>query len=167
MTTENQKKPTKIIIKKTQNGGGNGGGNGGKNHDPNGSGWSVLTYVLSVLIIFAVLSAAYSYVSNKTKPTPTVSLSQISTDIKAGEVTSIVVTGDDLSLVYKDGTVKSGKKESGEALSQTLVNYGLTPVQIAAAGINVKDDTGFGYWLVQLSPIIFPLLFILILKTSI
>ena len=153
----NQKKPTKIIIKKTQNGGGN---NGRK--DDHQSGWSVLTYVLSVLIIFAVLSSAYSYISGKTKPTPTVSLSQISTDIKAGEVTSIVVTGDDLSLTYKDGTVKAGKKETDEALSQTLVNYGLTPLQIAAAGIAVKDDTGFGYWLVQLSPIIFPLLFILI-----
>ena len=154
MANENPKKPTKIIIKKTPN------NNGRK--DDHQSGWSVLTYVLSVLIIFAVLSSAYSYIQSKSKPEPTVSLSQISTDIKAGEVTSIVVTGDDLSLTYKDGTIKTGKKESGEALSQTLVNYGLAPADIAKVNIDVKDQSGFGYWLVQLSPIIFPLLFILI-----
>ena len=157
MTTENPKKPTKIIIKKTPND----GRNGGKNQDPE-SGWSILTYILSVLIIFAILSSAYSYISNKTKAVPTVSLSQISTDIKAGSVTSIVVTGDDLSLTYKDGTVKNGKKESGEALSQTLVNYGMAPADIAKVNITVKEDTGFGYWVVNLAPIIFPLLFILI-----
>src|ERR1035437_3450565 len=124
MTTENQKKPTKIIIKKSPN-------NNGKKDD-NQSGWSVLTYILSVLIIFAILSSAYSYIQSKSKPVPTVSLSQISTDIKVGSVTGIVVTGDDLQLTYKDGTIKTGKKESSEALSQTLVNYGLTPAQIAA-----------------------------------
>jgi cell division protease FtsH len=155
MTNENPKKPTKIIIKKSQSDGNK------KQQDPE-SGWSILTYILSVLIIFAVLSSAYSYIQSKTKPVPTVSLSQISTDIKAGEVTSITVTGDDLSIVYKDGTTKNGKKETGEALSQTLVNYGLLPAQIANVNILVKDDMGFGYWAVQLSPIIFPLIFILI-----
>src|ERR1035437_3993384 len=157
MTNENPKKPTKIIIKKTPSD----GRNGGKNQDPE-SGWSILTYILSVLIIFAILSSAYSYISSKTKAVPTVSLSQISTDIKAGSVTGIVVTGDDLQLTYKDGTIKTGKKESGEALSQTLGNYGLAPADIAKVNIDVKDQSGFGYWLINLSPIIFPLLFILI-----
>src|ERR1035437_5264204 len=157
MTNENPKKPTKIIIKKTPSD----GRNGGKNQDPE-SGWSILTYILSVLIIFAVLSSAYSYISSKNKTVPTVSLSQISTDIKAGDVTGIVVTGDNLELTYKDGTVKDGKKESGEALSQTLVNYGIAPADVAKVNIAVKEDTGFGYWLVQLSPIIFPLIFIFI-----
>src|ERR1035437_1328934 len=154
MTTENPKKPTKIIIKKSPN------VNGRKDDHENG--WSILTYILSVLIIFAILSSAYSYISSKTKAVPTVSLSQISTDIKAGSVTGIVVTGDSLELTYKDGTVKNGKKESGEALSQTLFNYGIIPTDIAKVNITVKEDTGFGYWVLNLSPIIFPLLFILI-----
>ncbi len=151
MNPENPKKPTKIIIKKSPN----------KKDNPE-SGWSILTYILSVIIIFAVLSSAYSYISNKTKSVPTVSLSQISTDIKVGSVTSIVVTGDDLQLTYKNGDIKNAKKESGEALSQTLVNYGLAPADIGKVSITVKEDTGFGYWMVNLAPIIFPLLFILI-----
>ena len=126
------------------------------------SGWSVLSYILVVLIIFAVLSSVYSYISGKTKSVPIVSLSQISQDIKTGEVTSVVVTGDDLSLSYKDGSTKSGKKETGEALSQTLVNYGVSANDLSKVNVTVKDDTGFGYWLIQLSPIIFPIIFILI-----
>ena len=158
MANENPKKPTKIILKKTTNKGDNGDGMG---QNPE-SGWSVLSYVLVVLIIFAVLSSIYSYISSKNKSIPTVSLSQISQDIKAGEVTSVVVTGDDLSLSYKDGATKSGKKETGEALSQTLVNYGVSANDLSKVNVTVKDDTGFGYWLIQLSPIIFPIIFILI-----
>jgi cell division protease FtsH len=158
MANENPKKPTKIILKKTTNKGDNGDGMG---QNPE-SGWSVLSYILVVLIIFAVLSSVYSYISGKTKSVPTVSLSQISQDIKTGEVTSVVVTGDDLSLSYKDGATKSGKKETGEALSQTLVNYGVSANDLSKVNVTVKDDTGFGYWLIQLSPIIFPIIFILI-----
>ena len=63
MANENPKKPTKIILKKTTNKGDNGDGMG---QNPE-SGWSVLSYVLVVLIIFAVLSSIYSYIPAKIK----------------------------------------------------------------------------------------------------
>lgn len=149
MAQENPKKQTKIIIKKSP-----------KKQDPDKG--SLVSYIVSVLIIFIILSSAYSYISDKTKKIPEVSISQLSTDIKLGGVKSIVVKGENLDLTYTDGSSKTSKKETGEALSQSLVNYGVTSTELSKINIDIKEDTGFGYWLLNLSPIILPIIFILV-----
>lgn len=138
----------KIIIKKTNKG--NGSGNG-----------SFFGYVISVILIFIVLSFLYSLISNvASKDIPEIPISELSTDIKSGLVKSIVVKGDALDLEYKSGDKKVSKKEEGEALLQTLVNYGVTKQELNPIKIEIKNESGFGYWLLNLSPIIFPILFI-------
>ncbi|MEI6843548.1 MAG: ATP-dependent zinc metalloprotease FtsH [bacterium] len=146
-TPEKQQKP-KIIIKKTPK------------KDPEQS--SILSYIVSVLIIFIILSGAYSLIARNTSKTPEVPLSELSTDIKAGNVTSITVNGDSLDLVYKNGDKKVSKKETGEALSQTLTNLGVSTTDIAKIKVDIKSDTGFAYWAINLAPIIIPLLFIIV-----
>ena len=141
----------KIIIKRT-------GSNGKKSDDG-----SIMSYVVSVLIIFIVLSALYSFISNNVgKKEEQVALSQLSADIKSGLVTSIIVRGESLDVLYKTGDKKISKKENAEALSQTLVNYGVTKEQVGVLKIDIQDENGLGYWFLNLSPIIFPILFILI-----
>lgn len=134
--------------------------NGG-NKDPEKS--SIMSYVVSVLVIFIVLSIAYSLISDFTsKKLEAVSISQVSTDIKSGLVKSIVVQGDSLNVEYETGVKKTSKKESSEALSQTLVNYGVTKDQISSLNVDIQNENGLGYWLLNLAPILFPILFILV-----
>ncbi|MFZ2621199.1 MAG: ATP-dependent zinc metalloprotease FtsH [Minisyncoccia bacterium] len=141
----------KIIIRKTNKG----------NRDPEGS--SLITYVVSVLVIFIALSALYSFISSSTsKKTEQIALSDLTSDIKSGLVTTIIVRGDTLEANYKSGTTTTSKKEEGVALSQTLVNYGLTKEEIAKIKIDIKNENSLGYWFINLSPIIFPILFILV-----
>jgi cell division protease FtsH len=151
--TMNAKMPedkTKIIIKKKK---------GGKGPEDN----SIVSYIVYVLIIFIVLSALYSFISGSTaKAIPVVPISQLSSDVRGGLVKSIVVQGDELDVQYKSGDKKTSKKEEGVALSQTLVNYGVSKDQIAGVEIDVQNQNGLGYWFINLSPIIFPILFILI-----
>ncbi len=144
---KNQEKP-KMTMKKP---------NKGRNDD----GGSFFNYVVSVLIVFIILSSAYSIISGfvGTKPVE-IPISELSTDIKSGLVKSIVVKGDQLDLEYKNGDKKVSKKEEGEALLQTLANYGASKEQVSAVKIEIKNQTGFGYWLLNLSPILFPILFI-------
>ncbi|MFA5889302.1 MAG: ATP-dependent zinc metalloprotease FtsH [Candidatus Paceibacterota bacterium] len=124
---------------------------------------SIMSYVVSVLVIFIILSITYSLVSSSlSKKAEEISISQISTDIKSSLVKSITVRGDSLDVEYKNGSTTISKKETGEALSQTLVNYGVTKDEISAIKINIKNENGLGYWLLNLSPIIFPILFILV-----
>ncbi|KKQ99509.1 MAG: Lysyl-tRNA synthetase [Parcubacteria group bacterium GW2011_GWC2_40_10] len=124
---------------------------------------SIMSYVVSVLVIFVVLSAVYSYISNSmTDKTVEVPISQISTDIKSDLVKSIVVKGDVLDVEYKTGSTTVSKKEEGEALLQTLVNYGVTEEQLNTIKIDIKKENSFSYWVMNLLPIIFPILFILV-----
>lgn len=141
----------KITLRKT---------NKGNSPKPEGS---ILTYVISVLVIFVVLSALYSFitgsVSNKAEE---ISISQISIDVKSKLVKNIIVRGDTLEVDYVDGTKKISKKETGVALSQTLVNYGVTKEEISSIKIDIQDENSWGFWLINLAPIIFPILFILV-----
>ncbi len=124
---------------------------------------SIMSYVVSVLIIFIILSALYSFISNKASSKAVeVPISQISTDVKADLIKSIVVKGDTLDIEYRNGDKKIGKKEEGEALLQTLVNYGVTKEEISKITLDIKKETGLGYWFFNLMPIIFPILFILV-----
>jgi cell division protease FtsH len=127
----------------------------------NDDGGSFFNYVVSVLIVFIILSSAYSLISSfvGTKPVE-IPISELSTDIKSGLVKSIVVKGDQLDLEYKNGDKKVSKKEEGEALLQTLVNYGVAKQELTPIKIDIKNQTGFGYWVLNLSPILFPILFI-------
>ena len=148
---QNQDGQKKVIIKKTP-----------KGSEPNGT--SIITYILSILIIFVLISLGYSYFSNnKSTPTPSEPISQLAGDIKTGSVTTIVVQGNDLTVTYKDGTKKTSKKEDTEALSQTLVNYGVTGADLSAVKIDIQDENSFGYWVINLAPIILPTIFILVL----
>jgi cell division protease FtsH len=147
---ENQDK-TKVILKK-------------KNNAPKPpQGGSLLSYIVSIILVFIVLSTAYSILSDRfSSKTEEISISQVSSDVKAGLVKSILVEGDSLNIEYKTGEKKESKKEEGEALLQTFVNYGVTKDQVSAIAIDVKKETGIGYWFINLSPIIIPILFILV-----
>ncbi len=123
---QNPKQPEKkqIIIKKSPPGGGK---------SPEKS--SIASYVLSVLIIFVALSALYSYLANSKGATMEISISQLVTDIKSGTVKDVTVQGDAVTIDYKDGTKKTSKKETSEALSQTLVNLGVPSAQLSQVNI--------------------------------
>lgn len=88
------------------------------------------------------------------------SLSALATDVREGEVRSIVIAGDELVITYTDDTEKKGKKESDAALTETLASYGLTGIELANVSIEVKNQSGFRYWFFSLAPIILPLLLI-------
>jgi cell division protease FtsH len=149
MATQENPEKKKIIIKKS----------GGK--PPKET--SLISYIVYVLLVFIALSAVYSFITNSnTKADQQISVSQLSVDVKSGLVKSIVVSGDELALEYKNGDKKISKKEAGEALSQTLVNYGVTKEQLSSVNVEIKNEGGIGYWLLNLSPIIFPILFILV-----
>ncbi len=146
-----QQDKKKVIIKRTKNG----------NKKP--SGGSFLNYVFTVVTIFIVLSAVYSFVVNSnSKKDEIIPISQLSSDVKSGLVKSITVRGDTLGIEYKTGTTTISKKEEGVALSQTLVNYGVTKEEIGKVNIDIKNENGLGYWILNLSPILFPILFIAI-----
>lgn len=112
------------------------------------------------LLIFFFLIALYSLVSSGEGKNPTVSLSELSTDIAKGSVASIAIDGENLEATYLDGSVKNSQKEADTALTTSLTNYGVKPEKIASVKIETRQPSGLGYWMLTLAPFIVPLIFI-------
>ncbi len=116
----------------------------------------------SVFFIFLTIIALYSVLSSGTPKADNISLSTLSDKIKAGEVNSILVEGEKLNITLNDeaGTVVESKKELEASLTETLANYGVTAEDLSKAGIEIKNESGFLYWVGNLLPFFIPILFI-------
>ncbi len=138
----------KIIIK----------GDGGKNGNEENPSFS--KYIVTTLVIFLVLSAVYSLIGSKNEKTLDIPISQVSNDIKAGQIKEILVKGDSLDIFYQNGDKKVSKKEESEALTLTLQSLGVKSEEISNVKIDVKNSSGFAFWASNLIPLFAPILFI-------
>jgi cell division protease FtsH len=114
------------------------------------------------ILFFLFITGLYLVISGSGKVTPQVSISDLANSVIAGNVKTIVVEGDQLTITYQNGDVKDSKKEVDAPLSQTLFDYGVPATALAKTDIQIKDETGFMYWLLNFSPLILSLLFILL-----
>ncbi len=118
--------------------------------------------ILGAIVFFMLITALYLAVAGNGTPPPQVSISELANSVVAGNVKTIVVEGDQLTITYQNGDVKDSKKEIGSPLSQTLFDYGVTPAALAKTDIQIKDEGGFSFWLANILPILLPILFILL-----
>ena len=116
--------------------------------------------IISAVLVFLVLMSLYSIASERRAQGNQISLSELALNATEEKVESISVKNDTLSVKYFDGAEKEVKKETGESLSQTLINYGVKPEQLQKIAITYESETGFGFWALSLAPIILPILFI-------
>jgi cell division protease FtsH len=123
---------------------------------------SLSSYIFSTFLLFVVIVVLYSLFSSiGTSKTATITLSQVARLSEAGQVKSIVINGDDLTITKTDGTIADSTKESDASLVQTLSSYGVTGAELAAINISVSTQSGFEYFLIDiLLPILLPVLLI-------
>jgi cell division protease FtsH len=118
--------------------------------------------IAGAILILMLITALYLAVSDTSKAVPQVAISDLAKSVITGDVTKVEVAGENLTVTYKNGDVKDSKKEAESSLSQTLANYGVTAANLANTEIDVQNETGLGYWLINLLPYILPLAFIVI-----
>ncbi|HEX4799096.1 MAG TPA: ATP-dependent zinc metalloprotease FtsH [Candidatus Paceibacterota bacterium] len=116
--------------------------------------------ILTTVIFIIILSLVYAEFAGTAQKPEELSISQVAERVKGGEVKEIVVKGSTLDITYTDETRNTGvsKKENDAAITETLVNLGVTTEQIGKVAINVQNETGFRYWLSNLAPFLFPFL---------
>jgi cell division protease FtsH len=114
--------------------------------------------ITTALFIFMLLTAAYTLISSNHKDVGDVSISQLAADVNAGTVKTITVQGEKLTIDYTDGTQKKSKKETESSLSETLANYGVTPEDLSKANLTIKDESGVGFWILNILPFALPVL---------
>jgi cell division protease FtsH len=113
-----------------------------------------------VVFLFLMLSGIMILYSSPEKRSADVSLSELVTQINAGEIKEIVVTGNALEIVKQDGSKEKASKESESSFTETLANYQIDKDKFKAVSVTVKEDTGFGYWMLTLLPFILPFILI-------
>ncbi len=117
--------------------------------------------IMGAILIFMLITAVYLIISGTNqKSVPEISISDLAKNVSDGSVKKIVVAGEELTITYTNDEVKKSKKETESSLSQTLFNYGVKPDALAKAVIEIKNESGFMYWLVNLLPFLIPILFI-------
>ena len=117
----------------------------------------------TTIFIFLVLMTIYSFLTESSSKVPVISLSQLANDVSGALVSKITIRGDELDIEYlKDRELKKAKKEEGTALTETLVNYGVPLAKLNTLQIEVKSESGIGFWILNLAPFILPMVFILV-----
>ncbi|MEI6297005.1 MAG: ATP-dependent zinc metalloprotease FtsH [bacterium] len=119
--------------------------------------------MVGVLLIFVAIIGIYSLVLEQNKGVTDISISSLASDIKLDLVKKISIEGGDLTINYKDESIKKSKKEVESSLSQTLVNYGVTAELLKNVNIEVVQVSGLMFWVINLAPLFIPVIFILIL----
>ena len=116
--------------------------------------------IFGAIMIFMFITAVYLIVSDIPKPAPEIPISDLAKSVTSGEIKKISVEGGELVITYNNDEVKKAKKEVETSLSQTLSNYGVTPEALSNTIIEIKNETGFWYWLMNILPFLLPILFI-------
>ncbi len=127
------------------------------------SGPSFTGNIISTVLIFLLIMSLYTVFSPQKKAPQTISISQVAQDVKVNKISAIIVSGNSLSLTYKDGVKKVSRKDPNSVLSRTLSVYGVTPVEFSKVTITIKGESGLRFWFLTLAPIIIPILFLVFL----
>jgi len=118
---------------------------------------NLINQIIIAIFIFISITMVYTFVSKKSEEVKNLAISDVAKSVIEGTVSKIEVSGGDINITFKDETKGKAKKEIESSLSETLYNYGVTPAQLSAASLEVKDENGFSYWLLNLLPFIIPL----------
>lgn len=119
--------------------------------------------MLSGIMILMLVVALYNLIFSNEKKMEAIPISQVAELVTKGEVKNITVAGDALTVTLTDDSEKTSKKEIEASLSETLKNYNVPADKIATVSIDIKSESGFGYWLMNILPFALPVLFLVFL----
>ncbi len=93
-------------------------------------------------------------------PEKKVDVTSFINQVQEGQVSEIVVEGQQLKVTYQDKTTATVEKEPGESLSELFKNYNVADDKTRAIKTTIKTNSGAGYWAAVLLPNIIPLVLV-------
>lgn len=114
-----------------------------------------------VFVFLFLIAGVLGYVrSTKSKGPETVSISKMIEQIQAGQVKTVIIKGDTLSLQLQDenARLQEVQKEPASTFDEIVKNYGVPSETLAKLSVEVKNDTSWKFWVGNLLPILLPLI---------
>jgi len=124
---------------------------------------NMMNQIVIAIFIFMAITVAYTFFTKKGDDIKQMTISDVAKSVVEGTVEKIVVSGGDVNIDFKDKTKGTAKKELESSLSETLYNYGVTPAQLSTTPIEIKTESGFMYWILNLLPFLLPVFLIIFL----
>ncbi|MGB5018345.1 MAG: ATP-dependent metallopeptidase FtsH/Yme1/Tma family protein, partial [Candidatus Moraniibacteriota bacterium] len=120
----------------------------------------LLRHLSTIMLVFLiVVGIVILYQSPEKKPAE-ISLSELVTQINAGEIKQIGVKQNELSIEKNDGTIEKATKEGESSLSETLRNYDVNSEKLGSVSISIEKESGASYWAGAILPILIPFILI-------
>ncbi len=113
-----------------------------------------------VVLIFLFISAVFALFSPPPAEEEKISLSKLTQDINRENIEKIQVSGDELTVFYKDETRAISKKEAETALTQSLINYGVSPDKLGRVDLTIEPEATGWTDFASVFLIFLPILFI-------
>jgi cell division protease FtsH len=113
-----------------------------------------------ILLVFFVISGIVMLFNTPAQPVANITLNELATRINDGKVKDILVNGENLDITLTDNTKEKSRKEADAALTDSLTNYGVSPEQLRAVNISVKDTTSSAFWINIVLPFLLPFIII-------
>ncbi len=123
---------------------------------------NLLKNFLIFFLVFLAITAIFSTFSANTKATR-VGIETLIQELNQDQVKALTVSGNQVKIELKDGGQQIVQKEESESLSTLLNNFQLSPEKLAAVAINVKEPSGWSYWLMAILPFALPLILVALL----
>jgi len=119
-------------------------------------------HMITALFVIMLIVFVYSLVAEQANQKEEISISDLAREINIDNISKIIVKGDVLEITFKEGEEKISKKEVENSLTETLANYGVSSEKLSTVNIDIKNPSGFLFWLGTLLPFLLPIFFILI-----
>ncbi len=116
-----------------------------------------------LLAVGAVLVVGIGLAMVNLQPSKKVDVTTFINQVQNGQVTEIVVEGQQLDVTYQDKSTAVVDKEPGEPLSELFKNYNVDSEKTKAIKTTVKTNSGIGYWAALLLSNVFPLILVFVL----
>jgi len=115
---------------------------------------------LIFFVVFLLIAALFSFFGTMGQSTPAVGLETLISQINNGEISSVTVNGDTLTVALKQGGQETVMKETGETFSDLVKNYGIDPAKLADVNVQVQGNQGLDILLYTILPYLIPFILI-------
>lgn len=116
---------------------------------------------LNFLLILMLGVLLFSFlIQNSSPKTENIDFSEVVKLVAQGQVSSIEVRGNDLTIKLLDQTLKKSRKEPENSVIESFKNYGLTPEKYQNIKISVNDDAPRLYIITTLLSSVLPVVLI-------
>ena len=122
---------------------------------------NIFNQIIIAIFIFISITLIYSFIAKTPDEVKKLSISDVAKSVTEGTIEKIDVVGQDINVTFKDKTKGEAKKEAESSLSETLYNYGVTPAELANTPIEIKNESGFMFWLISVLPFLLPVILII------